>query len=685
MKLVLAEKPSVGKELARVMKATEKRNGYYEGNGYIVTWSLGHLLTLKMPEQYHKEWAEWTFNTLPMIPEKLEITPLKETRKQLAVVKALAKRGDIESGIIATDAGREGELVARYIFNYLKFNKPLQRLWISSQTDAAIRDGFKALRPAADFDDLYQAALARAEADWLVGLNVSRALTVKYHDSLSAGRVQTPTLAFVADQEQKINAFVPETYYKLSVQTPLGNASMAKQFASQQAAEAMRQKLEKQPLKVQGIKAKQVVEQPPLPFDLNELQQVANQQYDFSPKQTLNILQRLYEREKLVTYPRTDSRYLTSDLKATMKTRLAAMGRYSKQAAQLAMHAKAPEYVYNDAKVGDHYGLIPTEEAVEPARLEADELKIYRLIAERFIGLFKPAYRAEVLTYTLRLGDETVTVKTTSVQEPGFKDVAPSTAPTLTVGATVRGKLTIAKKLTTPPARLNEATLLGKMDKYGLGTPATRADIIDKLQSAGSMTKRGRDLMTTSKGQALLKLVNPDLVSPDLTARWEAQLQAIEKGQTTRTEFITDIKAETKRLVLEVKTSTNEYQDPNLTQKKCPECGSRLREKETKMGVRLICSNPECHYSRYRDPKLTNHRCSRCHKKMVVLTGSKGDYFKCQNCGNTEQMSAAKGGKKGRVNKREQARLLKQYSKDAEPEEESPLAAALKAAMNKQN
>ncbi|MFD1484015.1 DNA topoisomerase 3 [Lacticaseibacillus baoqingensis] len=681
MKLVLAEKPSVGQELARVLKATQKQNGYYEGNGYLVTWSLGHLLTLKMPEQYHPEWAEWTFDTLPMIPEKLAITPLKETRKQLAVVKHLAKRADIEYGIIATDAGREGELVARYIFDYLEFKRPLKRLWISSQTDAAIRDGFAHLRPAAEFEHLYQAALARAEADWLVGLNVSRALTVKYHDSLSAGRVQTPTLAFVAAQEAKIAHFKPQTFYKLNVATPLGTAVLAQQL-TQTEAEQLRQRLTGQPLTVVKATAKQTVEQPPLPYDLNELQQAANQQYDFSPKQTLNVLQRLYEREKLVTYPRTDSRYLTHDLEATMGARLQAMGRYSKTAAQLSRHPQAPAYIYNDAKVGDHYGLIPTEQAVDPLRLEADELKIYRLIAERFMDLFKPAYQAEVITYTLKLDTQTLKVKTTSVQEPGFKATTPSTAPKLAVGATLQGQITIKKQQTTPPARLNEATLLGKMDHYGLGTPATRADIIDKLQHAGSMSKHGRELVMTPKGQSLLKLVNPDLVSPDLTARWEAQLQAIEKGQTTRPVFINEIKAETKRLVLAIKQSTTVYQDPNLTQKKCPECGHRLRERPTKVGVKLQCSNPECHYSRFRDPKVTNHRCSQCHKKMVILSGAKGDYFKCQNCGNTEQMSAAKGGRHARVNKREQQQLLKQYSKAQAPEE-SPLAAALKAAMAK--
>ncbi len=684
MQLVLAEKPSVGAELARVLKADQKHAGYFEGNGYIVTWSLGHLLTLKMPEQYHKEWAEWTFNTLPMIPETLEITPLKETRKQLAVVKSLAKRQDIKVGIIATDAGREGELVARYIFDYLKFNQPLKRLWISSQTDAAIKDGFAHLRPATDFENLHQAALARAEADWLVGLNVSRALTVKYHDSLSAGRVQTPTLAFVAAQESKINQFKPQTYYQLSVKTPLGNASLDRQFSDQHQAQVEADTLSKQQLTITAVKTKHETVQPPLPFDLNELQQVANQQYGFSPKQTLNTLQRLYEREKLVTYPRTDSRYLTTDLKATMGARLAAMGRFSKTAAQLAKRGTAPDYVYNDAKVGDHYGLIPTEEMVEPSRLEPDELKIYRLIAMRFIDLFKPAYRADVLTYTLKSGDQTLTVKTTSVIEPGFKDVEKSTAEALPVGAKLSGKFIVKSHQTNPPARLNEATLLGKMDHFGLGTPATRADIIDKLQSAGSMEKRGRELLVTTKGHALLKLVNPDLVTPDLTARWEAQLQAIEKGQTTRKAFMGDIKDATKRLVLEVKQSTVKYDDPNLTMKKCPECGSRLREKATKMGVKLICSNPECHYSRFRDPKLSNHRCANCHKKMVILTGNNGDYFKCQNCGNTEQMSAAKG-KKGRVNKRETQRLMKQYSKQAEPEEESPLALALKAAMKHQD
>ncbi|WP_225048792.1 DNA topoisomerase 3 [Lacticaseibacillus kribbianus] len=679
MKLVLAEKPSVGKELARVLKATQKREGYFEGNGYLVTWSLGHLLTLKMPEQYHPEWAQWTADTLPMLPKHLGITPLPETRRQLGVVSRLAKRADVESAVIATDAGREGELVARYIFDYLQFNKPLQRLWISSQTDAAILDGFAHLRPATDYDNLYQAALARAEADWLIGLNVTRALTVKYQDSLSAGRVQTPTLAFVAKQERAIAAFVPEHFYKLSVTTPLGTATLDRRLSSA-AARGLAEKLAATKLTVTAKTARQVVETPPLPYDLNALQQAANDLYDLSPKQTLNALQQLYEREKLVTYPRTDSRYLTTDLAPTMRRRLQAIGGYSKAAAALAAKATATPGVYNDAKVRDHYGLIPTDEPLNLTRLSATELKLYRLIADRFIALFKPNYEATVTTYTLAGAGVEFTLTTTAVTAPGFKDVAATTGKPLAVGDVITGEPKVKQASTTAPGRLTEAALLGKMDAHGLGTPATRADILEKLQSGQLMAKAGRGLTVTPKGQQLLRLVNPALVTPDLTAKWEAELTAIERGEGTRSAFIAGIEDATGRLVREVLTSTTAYQNPNLTQKRCPECGARLAEKATKNGVRLVCSSPTCSYSRARDARVSNHRCAQCHNKMVVLQGARGEYFKCQHCGNTEQLVR---GKK-RTSKREDAKLLKQYSQPDEAAE-SPLALALKAAMkNKQ-
>jgi len=484
--------------------------------------------------------------------------------------------------------------------------------------------------------------------------------------------VQTPTLAFVADQEQKRNHFKPETFAVVNVQTALGKASLSQHYSADKA-KAVAARLNQQPLTVTAVKVKHQHEQAPLPFDLNELQQVANQKFGYSPKQTLNYLQNLYEREKAVTYPRTDSRYLTSDLQPTMSDRLQAIRRYHDDVIK---NPTLPKYVYNDAKVGDHYGLIPTEQAVDPAKLDRDELNIYRLIVGRFVDLFKPAYEAEQLTYTLVKDELTLTLKTISVTEPGFKNVAKNQADKLAVGDTIRGNASVDMKQTQPPALLNEASLLGKMEQFGLGTPATRADIIDKLQNSGAMAKQGRDLTVTPKGKQLLKLVNPRLVSPDLTAKWENSLKAIEAGQLSRATFIDEIKTETKTLVLEVKQSQATYEDHSLTGKLCPDCGQNLREKQTKQGVLLVCNN--CGYKRYRDPKVTNHRCGQCHKKMVILTGAKGDYFKCLNCGNTEAMTQAKGNKK--MNKREEQRLLKKYSQAEEPAE-SPLAAALKAAM----
>ncbi|KRN28456.1 DNA topoisomerase III [Lactobacillus selangorensis] len=682
--LVLAEKPSVAKELARVLQADQKTAHYYEGKNYIVTWALGHLLGLKMPEQYHPQWQKWTFETLPMLPTKFEITPLPKTGAQLKAIKQLARRKDVNQAVIATDAGREGELVARFIFDYIDFKKPLKRLWISSQTDKAIKAGFAALQPDQNYEHLYQAAMARSEADWLIGLNVSRALTVKYHDSLSAGRVQTPTLAFVAEREQAINHFKPQTYQTLQLQTPYGTAALQpNKHLSADAAQKMAAQVNRTDFKVTAIDVKTKHEKAPLPYDLTALQQVANERYHFSAKETLNLLQRLYERYKLVTYPRTDSRYLTTDLKATMTERLNAISGYSPEAKKWAAQ-KQPviqTQVFNNSKVGDHYGLIPTEERGQLNQLDNDELKIYRLIVDQFLLLFKEDHVEKRSKVTLQGGQFTFTFTYHQVLEPGFKDDQKTAPLTLKQGASVKGQAVLKQQTTKPPKRLTEATLLAQMEKYGLGTPATRADILEKLVSSGLMKRQSNELSVTPKGTQLLDLVNPSLVSPKLTAQWEADLKSIEQGDLAPKTFIATMRDNTVRLVKEIKGSKKTYKDPNLTQKKCPQCGSRLREKQTRQGTFYVCSNPDCDYRRRKDPKVTNHRCPQCHHKMVLLKGANGEYFKCQHCGFTEKPQDKKHSK--RMNKHEEKKLLQKYSPDAqEAAEESPLAAALKAAMH---
>ena len=328
-RLVLAEKPSVARDLSKILGADQKHKNYYEGKNYVVTWALGHLLTLKMPEDLKNEWQTWQMETLPMIPKYIGTKPLPKTRAQLKAIANLAKRKDISEAIIATDAGREGELVARWILEYIRFNKPVKRLWISSQTNKAIKEGFASLKPAKAYDDLYYSALARAKADWLIGLNVTRALTVKYQDNLSAGRVQTPTLALVAKQEEKISKFIPQKYFTISLEVAGQRATRVQKdphaLKERKEADELVKKMSSQNGKVEQITAKDKTIPAPLPYDLTELQRVANEKYGYSAKKTLSLVQSLYEVHKIVSYPRTDSKHLSNDLKATLKDRLHAI------------------------------------------------------------------------------------------------------------------------------------------------------------------------------------------------------------------------------------------------------------------------------------------------------------------------------------------------------------------------
>ncbi|MGK0552391.1 DNA topoisomerase III [Enterococcus faecalis] len=689
--LIIAEKPSVAKDLSRVLGANQKNKNYYEGPKVIVTWALGHLLGLKMPEDLNQQWQTWQLDTLPMIPQKLGIKPLPKTGHQLKAIKHLAQRKDVNEAIIATDAGREGELVARWILEYIRFNKPVKRLWISSQTDKAIKDGFKKIRPAKEYDSLYYSALARAKADWLVGLNVTRALTVKYQDNLSAGRVQTPTLALVRQKERTIEQFRPQTYFTiaLAVGKQTANMHQGNPYAIQkrEQAEKIVQELSQHKGKVSDIQEKIKVEPAPLPYDLTELQREANQRYQFSAKKTLSIVQSLYETHKIVSYPRTDSKYLTSDMKGTMTERLQALSDYApevkgylKKGAQVVQ-----QKVFQNAKVTDHHGLIPTEQCPRFEKLSGDEQKIYHLIVTRFLGLFANTHRVKQIKVTVVFGSEQFYFHQSIVEVPGWKTEKESSDQTSVKwekGMTIIPNFTITKGLTTPPKPLTEGTLLGKMEKHSLGTPATRAEIIEKLIKSELMERTNSGLNVTAKGKQLLELVNPSLVSPELTEKWEKSLEAIAKGQKKSSIFLQEIETDTRQLVKEIKNSTKTYQDFSITQKKCPECGANLREKNTKDGKIYICTSQSCSYRRRKDPKVSNHRCSQCHKKMVIVDGKNGQYFKCRYCSISEKIPDKKE-RKQKLNKHEERRLLKKYSQPEEPQE-SALAQALKAAMNQE-
>ena len=597
--LIIAEKPSVAKDLSRVLGANQKNKNYYEGPNVIVTWALGHLLGLKMPEDLNKEWQTWQMETLPMIPKNLGIKPLPKTGHQLKAIKQLANRKDVSEAVIATDAGREGELVARWILEYVRFNKPVKRLWISSQTDKAIKDGFKKIRPAKDYDNLYYSALARAKADWLVGLNVTRALTVKYQDNLSAGRVQTPTLAMVRQQEKTIEQFKPQTYFTISLTVESEKAKMTQKnpyaLKERQEAEQLVKELSKQKGLVTDIQEKVKTENAPLPYDLTEIQREANQRFQFSAKKTLSLVQSLYETHKIVSYPRTDSKYLTTDTKGTMKERLQAIADFSPEVKGYLKNGAVvkQQKVFQNAKVTDHHGLIPTEQRPRYEKLSNDEQKIYQMIVQRFLGLFAEPNQTKQTKVTVAFGKETFVFHQNKVVVAGWKTTAEQPLSTVQwqKGMTVAPNFTINKELTSPPKPLTEGTLLGKMEKHSLGTPATRAEIIEKLIKSELMERTNSGLSVSAKGKQLLDLVNPSLVTPELTAKWEKSLEAIASGQQKSQLFLKDIEEDTKKLVREIKQSEKKYQDFSITQKKCPDCGSNLREKNTKDGKIYVCTN----------------------------------------------------------------------------------------------
>ncbi|AMX83640.1 DNA topoisomerase III [Geobacillus subterraneus] len=691
--LVLAEKPSVARDLARVLGCKETHKSYMEGPRYIVTWALGHLVELKMPEDYDRKYETWRLEDLPIIPKQMGLKVIRQTSRQFRAIEHLAKRRDVKDCIIATDAGREGELVARWILQKIGWTKPIWRLWISSQTDQAIRDGFRQLKPGSQFDRLYESAVCRAEADWLIGLNVTRALTTKYNDPLSAGRVQTPTLAMIIEREREIQSFVPVPYW--TIHARIGSVAAVwerhggKRLFDQDEANGLMARLNGQPARVTSVKRKRKSEPAPLPYDLTELQREANKRFGFSAKKTLSVLQRLYEQHKLVTYPRTDSRYLPSDMTSTMTDRLSAMkSGYEDIIAPLLAKgkAKAANRVFQDDKVTDHHAIIPTDERLDLGKLSADERKLYDMIARRFLALFYPPYEYETTTATFEIGGETFVARETAVVNAGFQAVLgkeeTEVKPTwlhLSEGQTLAPvQLEMEQSFTEPPSRYSEADLLAQMEKYGLGTPATRADIIERLVETEVVERKDGRFYPTKKGKQLIELVNEELKSPELTARWERELEAIARGKGNPKQFLASIRRQTEQLVAEIKQSERVYKAPNLTNLACPECGALLKERKTKDGRMLVCSNLSCRYRRRRDPKLSNRRCPQCHRRMEMHEGKAGLYFQCRPCNRVEKAeetkrTAAKG--------KERA-LLKKYS----PSNESfgtSLGELLKQALEK--
>lgn len=704
--LVLAEKPSVAREIASVMGARDKHKSYMEGPKYIVTWALGHLVGLAEPEDYDKKYATWNLEDLPILPERTKLKVLRETNHQYKAVQQLMKRQDVGELVIATDAAREGELLARWIMQMAQWKKPFKRLWISSQTDKAIKDGFASLKPGSQFDRLYESARCRAEADWMIGLNVTRALTVRFNAQLSAGRVQTPTLGMIMDRENEINGFRSQEYETLTAdfgdfQAVWRASGGDSRIFDKQDTQQLKARVEGRKGSIAQVKKSEKVEPHPLAYDLTELQRDANRKHGFSAKQTSNVLQRLYEQHKLVTYPRTDSRYLTSDMTGTLKERLesVAVGPYASLARPLLRkNLNVTKRIVDDSKVTDHHAIIPTEQTVLLNQLSPEERKLYDLIVRRFISLFYPSARYDSVAVTVQVGKDSFHVKGTTVKDSGWREVyggdytddedersddagdhERALLPDLQQGQSVTlQRCHIKSGRTMPPKRYTEAALLSQMEKHGLGTPATRADIIEKLVSSDTIDRQGNSLHPTGKGKQLIELAAPQLRTPELTARWEAELERIARGQGKPGPFLDGIRSMAKELVSTVKSSKAEYKPHNVTNSHCPDCNAKLLEKKGKRGKFLVCPTEDCGYRRSNEKRLSNRRCAQCHKKMEIKEGKAGLYVQCLPCGITETLDKDKQ----HVNKREQQKLVKQYAKQESIG--SNLGDLLKAAMEKQ-
>jgi len=720
--LVLAEKPSVAKELARVLGCAAKHKSYYEGPRYVVTWALGHLAALAEPEDYDPRHKQWELEALPLMPAPMRIKPLKETSHQFRAVADLCRRGDLEELIIATDAGREGELVARWIMELVKWKKPFKRLWISSQTDQAIKEGFAKLRPGKEYDRLFASARCRAEADWLIGLNLTRALTCKYNAQLSAGRVQTPTLALMMAREEEIRTFRPEPFWTVEAELPGFRASWREKDGhdgrlwDRGSADTAVQRMKGagSAMLVERLRVAEKQEPHPLAYDLTELQRDANKRLGFSAKQTSSVLQRLYEQHKLVTYPRTDSRYISSDIVPSLKARLEsiAVGPYAPLARKLARGTLAvTKRFVDDSKVTDHHAIIPTEQYVQLGALTAEERKLYDLIVRRFLALFCQPYRYEETSATLKIGGDRFYAKGRVPKHDGWREAygdsgaaegsdddeegEGGTAAARHERAQLLPAMQEGQKLpiagiklregqTQPPGRYTEASLLTIMEKHLLGTPATRADIIEKLLQSDTIERmNGGRLQPTGKGRQLIELVVDELRRPELTGEWEAELERIAKGQGDPQAFLAGIRSQTERWVEEVKRETKAYKPHNLSHSKCPECGKPMMEVNSKRGKTLVCTDRECGFRRAAEPSLSNKRCPQCRKRMEIHDGKAGKYAQCRPCNVIEKLDGERSGGKGRKGHHQQQKMIEQYSDNVTLG--GSLADALKAALEGKN
>lgn len=672
-KLVLAEKPSVGREIAKVLHCSKMENGALVGDNYVVTWALGHLVTLALPEELNPSWANWRLEDLPIIPNKYETRVIKETSRQYSCVKNWLFNPIISELVIATDAGREGELVARWIVEKAGFKKPMSRLWISSLTEEAIREGFRKLAPASNYDHLAQSAKARAAADWVVGLNVTRALTCKFNAQLSAGRVQTPTLALIVSREEQIRHFVSVPFFTAHIKINQFDLcyevnNQAFHFSKEESAQAFCRDLKKVQLKVDDVVSTNKQETPPMLYDLTSLQQVANNLYGFSAKKTLDIIQTLYEKYKYLTYPRTDSKVLTEDMVATARSRIVNLTRgscgnkYKEYANQILLKPlDQSKRIFNNKGVSDHTAIIPTELIADLGILSLDEGRIYECVVKRFLEAFMAPHTyiqtkiickyskgafVGVLTKDVNMGFKQLSKDLSNKQESILLKKNDSVS---------LDGLYLVKGATVAPSRYTQATLLNAMEhagnfvedsleksalssSNGIGTPATRAEIIERIFSAGYVEERGNTIYPTKKGTQLIQLVPDLLKTPSLTATQEMHLQNISLGKESSSSFITSMEETAKELVVDVTKNQTAYLGDNVSSKVCPTCGKRLLEISNKSGKFFVCPDKSCGY-RKQIFRITGLRCPNCHKQLKIMGEGESSYFSC-SCGFKEKKTS---------------------------------------------
>lgn len=632
--LVIAEKPSVARSIAAVIGATEKQNGYWQGGGYLVSWCIGHLVSFAEAGQYDEKYCKWRYEDLPILPQPWQFIVPDEKKQQFKIVRSLLNRPDVDSVTAATDAGREGELIFRFVYQMAGCTKPVKRLWISSMEDAAIREGFANLRPDSDYDALYQSALCRAKADWLVGINATRLFSVLYHKTLTVGRVQTPTLKMLVDRDAKILRFQKEKYYTVGIQSGSLKAGSGR-IANMDEADTLRQACAGASAICSSVKREKKTEQPPKLYDLTTLQREANRLFDFTAKQTLDYAQQLYEK-KLLTYPRTDSQYLTEDMGRTAQHLVSDLLGLLPFAQGLALTAEVGR-VLNSKKVSDHHAIIPTAEFVKQGftGLAESECKLMNLVCSKLLCAIAAPYEYETVTVVFSCAGNEFTAKGKTVLVPGWKEIDQrfratlkadteeevlNTLPELTEGQSYSVVSDISEHFTSPPKAYTEDTLLSAMERAGaedmpedaerkgLGTPATRAAILEKLVQMGFVQRKGKQLVPTKDGINLAVVLPESLTSPALTAEWENRLTEIAKGNADADEFMAEIEAQVRQLVKTYSCISadkqNLFQSERVIIGKCPRCSENVYGGKKN----FYCGNRSCQFVMWKNDRFFEQR-----------------------------------------------------------------------------